>query len=411
MRDPLIIESLRRKYQALGPTMDESLRRHWAAAEALELPRGGLSAVAEATGLSMTTIRRGVRELHAPPGGPVGSPSRRRIRHPGGGRKTLAAHDPTLLSDLERLVDPVTRGDPQSPLRWTCKSTRNLADALNRQGHRVSPGTVASMLKGCKYSLQANRKTREGSSHADRNQQFEHINDRVYQFLTRGEPVVSMDTKKKELLGDFKNAGREFQPEGYPEETGCHDFEDKTLGKAVPYGLYDMTSDRGWVRVGIDHDTAEFAVAALRGWWQEMGQPVYPKAKELLLTVDAGGSNGNRNRLWKLSLQRLADEIGLRISVCHFPPGTSKWNKIEHQMSNRTTQNWRGRPLRSLEVIVNLIGATKTRSGSRIQVAVDKNAYRLGIKVSDEEFARIRIEPEEFHGEWNYTILPRQSGI
>jgi Rhodopirellula transposase DDE domain len=411
MRDPLIIESLRRKYQALGPTMDESLRRHWAAAEALELPRGGLSAVAEATGLSMTTIRRGVRELHAPPGGPVGSPSRRRIRHPGGGRKTLAAHDPTLLSDLERLVDPVTRGDPQSPLRWTCKSTRNLADALNRQGHRVSPGTVASMLKDCKYSLQANRKTREGSSHADRNQQFEHINDRVYQFLTRGEPVVSMDTKEKELLGDFKNAGREFQPEGYPEETGCHDFEDKTLGKAVPYGLYDMTSDRGWVRVGIDHDTAEFAVAALRGWWQEMGQPVYPKAKELLLTVDAGGSNGNRNRLWKLSLQRLADEIGLRISVCHFPPGTSKWNKIEHQMSNRITQNWRGRPLRSLEVIVNLIGATKTRSGSRIQVAVDKNAYRLGIKVSDEEFARIRIEPEEFHGEWNYTILPRQSGI
>ena len=409
MRDPLIVESLRRKYQALGPTMDECLRRHWAAAEALELQWGGLSAVAEATGLSLTTIRRGVRELHAPPEVPVSPSSRRRIRHPGGGRKTLAALDPTLLSHLEMLVDPVTRGDPESPLRWTCKSTRNLADALNLQGHRISPGTVASMLKDCKYSLQANRKTREGLSHPDRNQQFEHINDRVYQFLTRGQPVVSMDTKKKELIGDFKNCGREYQPEGCPEETGCHDFEDKILGKAIPSGLYDMTSDGGWVRIGIDHDTAEFAVAALRGWWQKMGQQVYPKAKELLITVDGGGSNGRRNRLWKLSLQRLADEIGLRISVCHFPPGTSEWNKIEHQMSHRITENWRGRPLRSLEVIVNLIGGTKTRSGSRIQVEVDRNSYKLGIKVSDEEFARIRIEPEEFHGEWNYTILPRQS--
>lgn len=409
MRDPLIVESLRRKYQALGPTMDECLRRHWAAAEALELQWGGLSAVAEATGLSLTTIRRGVRELHAPPEVPVSPSSRRRIRHPGGGRKTLAALDPTLLSHLEMLVDPVTRGDPESPLRWTCKSTRNLADALNLQGHRISPGAVASMLKDCKYSLQANRKTREGLSHPDRNQQFEHINDRVYQFLTRGQPVVSMDTKKKELIGDFKNCGREYQPEGCPEETGCHDFEDKILGKAIPYGLYDMTSDGGWVRIGIDHDTAEFAVAALRGWWQKMGQQVYPKAKELLITVDGGGSNGRRNRLWKLSLQRLADEIGLRISVCHFPPGTSKWNKIEHQMFNRITENWRGRPLRSLEVIVNLIGGTKTRSGSRIQVEVDRNSYKLGIKVSDKEFARIRIEPEEFHGEWNYTILPRQS--
>jgi hypothetical protein len=262
-----------------------------------------------------------------------------------------------------------------------------------------------------KFSLQANRKTREGSSHPDRNQQFEHINDRVFQFLTRGQPVVSMDTKKKELIGDFKNGGREFQREGRPEETRCHDFEDKALGKAIPYGLYDMTSDRGWVRVGIDHATAEFAVASLKGWWQKMGRQVYPKAKELLITVDGGGSNGTRNRLWKLSLQRLADEIGLRISVCHFPPGTSKWNKIEHQMFNRITQNWRGRPLRSLEVIVNLIGATKTRSGSRIEVEVDKNSYARGIKVSDEEFARIRIEPEEFHGEWNYTIVPRSSKI
>ena len=389
--------------------MDERLRRNWAAAEALELRWGGLSAVAEATGLSLTTIRRGVRELQAPARVPPSPSSRRRIRQPGGGRKALATRDPALVSDLERLVDPVTRGDPESPLRWTCKSTRNLADQLNRQGHRVSPGTVASLLKRLNYSLQANRKTREGSSHPDRNQQFEHINDRVYQFLLRGQPVVSVDTKKKELIGDFKNGGREYQPEGCPEETGCHDFADKTLGKAIPYGLYDLTSDQGWVRVGIDHDTAEFAVAALRGWWREMGQRVYPRAEELLITADGGGSNGIRCRLWKLSLQRLADEIGLRISVCHFPPGTSKWNKIEHQMFNRITQNWRGRPLRSLEVIVNLIGATKTRSGSRIQVEVDRNSYELGIKVSDEEFAQIRIEREEFHGEWNYTILPRRS--
>ena len=407
MRDPVIVERLRRKYQALRPSMDERLRRNWAAAEALELPWGGLSAVSEATGLSLITIRRGVRELQAPPEATASPPSRRRIRQPGGGRKALTTEDPALVSALERLVDPMTRGDPESPLRWTCKSTRNLASQLNLQGHHVSPGTVATLLKQLDYSLQANRKAREGSSHPDRNQQFEHINDRVYQFLTRGQPVISVDTKKKELIGDFKNGGREYQPAGCPEETGCHDFEDKTLGKAIPYGLYDRTNDHGWVRVGIDHDTAEFAVATLRSWWREMGQRVYPQAEELLITADGGGSNGIRLRLWKLSLQRLADEMGLRISVCHFPPGTSKWNKIEHQMFNRITQNWRGRPLRSLEVIVNLIGATKTRSGARIQVEVDRTSYELGIKVSDEEFARIRIERDEFHGEWNYTILPR----
>jgi DDE family transposase len=410
MRDPVIVESLRRKYQALRPNLDERLRRHWAAAEALELEWGGLSAVVEATGLSLTTIRRGVRELQAPPEAPLSrSPRRRRVRRPGGGRKTLATLDPDLVSDLEKLVDPTTRGHPESPLRWTCKSTRNLAQELNLQGHHVGPGTVATLLKDLDYSLQANRKTREGSSHPDRNQQFEYINSRVYQFLVRGQPVVSVDTKKKELIGDFKNGGREYQPAGCPEQTGCHDFEDKTLGKAIPYGLYDMTHEQGWVRVGIDHDTGEFAVAALRGWWREMGQRVYPKAEELLITADGGGSNGIRLRLWKLSLQRLADEIGLRISVSHFPPGTSKWNKIEHQMFNRITQNWRGRPLRSLEVIVNLIGSTKTRSGARIQVEVDRNTYELGIKVSDQEFARIRIERDEFHGEWNYSILPRES--
>jgi hypothetical protein len=408
MRDPAIVDSLRRKYQALRSNLDERLRRNWAAAEALELPWGGRSAVAEATGLSLATIRRGVRELQAPLETPLSPPPRRRrVRQPGGGRKALAALDPGLVRDLESLVDPLTRGDPEAPLRWTCKSTRNLAAQLNRQGHRVSPGTVATLLKDLDFSLQANRKTREGASHPDRNQQFEHINTRVYQALQRGQPVVSVDTKKKELIGDFKNGGREYQPAGCPEKTRCHDFEDKTLGKAIPYGLYDLTNNQGWVRVGIDHDTAEFAVAALRSWWRQMGQRVYPQAEELLITADGGGSNGSRLRLWKLSLQRLADEIGMRIAVCHFPPGTSKWNKIEHQMFNRITENWRGRPLRSLEVIVNLIGATTTRRGARIQVEVDRNSYPIGIKVSEEDFAGIRIERDEFHGDWNYSILPR----
>jgi hypothetical protein len=388
--------------------MDERLKRRWAAAEALELGWGGLSAVAEATGLSMNTLRRGVRELPTPSTGSATGSSRHRIRQPGGGRKTLAGLDPSLVSDLEKLVDPVTRGDPESPLRWTCKSTRNLADQLTRQGHRVSPGTVASLLRQMDYSLQANRKTREGSSHPDRNQQFEYINTTAYRFLERGQPVISVDTKKKELVGDYKNGGREYQPQGCPEETGCYDFKDKVLGKAIPYGIYDQINAQGWVRVGIDQDTAEFAVATLRSWWRNMGREVYPEAQELLITADGGGSNGIRNRLWKVSLQRLADEIGLKISVCHFPPGTSKWNKIEHQMFNRITQNWRGRPLRSLEIIVNLIGDTKTRSGSRIRVELDRSPYRTGIKVSDEEYAKIRIERAEFHGEWNYSIRPRQ---
>jgi hypothetical protein len=408
MKDPSIIEPLRRKFQSLHPLMDERLKRRWAAAEALELGWGGLSAVAEATGLSMNTLRRGVHELQTPSTELATGSSRPRVRRPGGGRKTLAGLDPTLVNDLEKLVDPVTRGDPESPLRWTCKSTRHLADQLTRQGHRVSPGTVATLLKQMDYSLQANRKTREGSSHPDRNQQFEYINAMVYQFLERGQPVISVDTKKKELVGDYKQGGREYQPKGHPEETGCYDFKDKVLGKAIPYGIYDQISDQGWVRVGIDHDTAEFAVATLGSWWVNMGQEVYPEAQELLITADGGGSNGIRNRLWKMSLQRLADEIGLKVSVCHFPPGTSKWNKIEHQMFNRITQNWRGRPLRSLEIIVNLIGDTKTRSGSRIRVELDRHQYPTGIKVSDEEYAKIRIERAEFHGEWNYSILPRQ---
>ena len=408
MRDPSIIEQLRRKFQSFHPLMDERVMRRWAAAEASELGWGGLSAVAEATGLSINTLRRGVRELQTPSAAPATGSSRHRIRQPGGGRKTLAVLDPSLISALEQLVDPVTRGDPESPLRWTCKSTRNLADQWTRQGHRVSPGTVASLLKQMDSSLQANRKTREGSSHPDRNQQFEYINATVYQFLERGQPVVSVDTKKTELVGDYKHGGRENQPEGGPDETGCYDFQDKTLGTAIPYGIYDQINAQGWVWVGIDHETAEFAVAALRSWWRDMGRKVDPKAQELLIPADGGGSNGIRNRLWKLSLQRLADEIGLKISVSHFPPGTSKWNKIEHQMFNRITQNWRGRPLRSLEIIVNLIGDPKMRSGSRIRVEVDRNPYQRGIKVSDEDYAKIRIERAEFHGEWNYIILPGQ---
>jgi hypothetical protein len=381
--------------------MDERLKRRWAAAEALELGWGGLSAVAEATGLSMNTLRRGVRELPTPATGSATGSSRHRIRQPGGGRKTWAGLDPALVSALEKLVDPVTRGDPESPLRWTCKSTRNLADQLTRQGHRVSPGTVASLLRQMDSSLPAKRTTREGSSHPARHQQFESINTTVSRFLERGQPAIAVDTKQKELVGASKKGGRAYQPQGCPEETGCYDFKDKVVGKAIPDGIYDQINAQGWVRGGIDHDPAEFAVAPLRSGWRNMGRAVYPEAQELLITADGGGSTGIRNRLWKVSLQRLADEIGLKISMCHFPPGTSQWNKIEHPMFNRITQNWRGRPLRSLEIIVNLIGDTKTRSGSRIRVALERSPYRTGIKVSDEAYAKIRIERAEFHGEWN----------
>ncbi len=401
------ITLVRQKYQTLVLMMDERMRRRWAASEAVALGWGGITAVSEATGLSPTTIRLGLAESRAPEADLNPRPDDPRVRRPGGGRKRLAEEDRTLLTDLETLVNPSTRGDPQSPLRWTCKSTRNLAEALVDQGHRVSHQTVARLLQASGYNLQVNRKNREGDSHPDRDAQFEHIARQARSFQRRGQPVVSVDTKKKELVGDFKNAGREWQPEGSPEEVRCKDFKDQVLGKVAPYGVYDQTVNEGWVSVGIDHDTARFATETLRRWWSKMGVRVYPRATDLLVTADGGGSNSSRSRLWKVALQGLADLIGVRIHVCHFPPGTSKWNKIEHRMFCHITENWRGRPLVSRAVVVNLIGSTKTRTGLRINAELDTSTYKTGLKVTDEEFATIKIKKAKFHGEWNYTISPR----
>jgi len=326
------------------------------------------------------------------------------VRQKGGGRKKASVKDPDLLLDLEKLLEPVTRGDPQSPLRWTCKSVRNLAEELRAQGHQVSHMLVAELLHELKYSLQVNRKTKEGSSHPDRNAQFEYINAKATEFLRRGQPAISVDTKKKEQVGDYKNGGREWRPKGQPEPVQVHDFGKQ---KDVPYGVYDLGQNAGWVSVGTDHDTSAFAVESIRRWWNMMGRETYPDARQLLITADSGGSNGSRVRLWKLELQKLADETGLEISVCHFPPGTSKWNKIEHRLFSFITKNWRGKPLVSHEVIVNLIAATTTRTGLRVQSQLDTGKYPKGIKVSKPEFAAIQLYPDTFHGEWNYTITPR----
>jgi hypothetical protein len=325
----------------------------------------------------------------------------------GGGRKPVTQHDPGLEAALEALVNPATRGHPESPLRWTCKSTGILAGELQRQNHQVSDRTVAALLKAIGYSLQANRKMREGSSHEDRNAQFEHINRRVISFQKRGEPVVSIDTKKKELVGEFKNPGQEWEPQGKPVGVNVHDFPDKKLGKAIPYGVYDMTSNEGWVSVGIDHDTAEFATASVRRWWEEMGAKRFERATKLMITADGGGSNSSRSRLWKIALQKLADQVGLCLEICHFPPGTSKWNKIEHRLFSFITKNWRGRPLTSYQVIVNLIANTTTSTGLLVKAALDTNHYETGIEVSDEELAQVKMTPATFHGEWNYTIRPK----
>ena len=381
------------------------MRRQWAASEATDLGWGGVTAVSRATGLSRNTIMAGARELEHRRTHPSPTVSLR-IRAPGGGRKRLSQTDPELVDALEALVDPATRGHPESPLRWTCKSTAALAQALRERRHPVSDRTVAKMLKAAGYSLQANRKTREGSVHADRNTQFEHINRRVLAFQRRGEPVVSIDTKKKELVGEFRNVGREWQPQGKPVEVKVHDFPEKGKGKAIPYGVYDLASNEGWVSVGIDHDTARFAAASVRRWWREMGVERFPQATKLMITADGGGSNGSRNRLWKVALQDLADELDLRLEVCHFPPGTSKWNKIEHRLFSFITKNWRGRPLTTYQVIVNLIAHTTTQAGLRVRAALDTNRYETGIKVSDEQLARVRIRPAKFHGDWNYTIRP-----
>jgi hypothetical protein len=386
--------------------MDERMRRQWAAAEAMELAWGGISCVARATGISRTTILAGMRELRMQESSPVlPSPG---IRRPGGGRKLALETDPGLWDALDALVDPVTRGHPESPLRWTCKSTRRLAEELTRQGHPVSDRTVARLLYDAGYSLQANRKTREGKNHPDRNAQFEHINEQVRRVQKRGLPVVSIDTKKKENVGDFKNPGQEWRPEDDPQKVRVHDFKDKHLGKAIPHGVYDMTNNQGWVSVGINHDTAHFAANSIRQWWERMGQQRFPRASELMITADGGGSNNYRSRLWKVALQKLANDLDFKLRVCHFPPGTSKWNKIEHRLFSYITSNWRGQPLVSLQAIVNLIASTTTKTGLIVQAAVDTNVYETGIKVSDEEMAKLRLRPCEFHGEWNYTVAPQK---
>ena len=408
-------EEIEKKYRALEPLLDEATLRLWAAVEARSLGRGGVSLVARAIGISRTTIYAGLAELDAadvaqrrrlPPA--PGAPSRR-IRGPGGGRKRLADLDASLLVDLDALVEPTSRGDPKSALRWTCKSTTRLAEELGRMGHQVSRSTVCDLLAQMGYSLQSVRKTREGTQHSDRDAQFRYIADMVAQYQRQRQPVISVDTKKKEMVGDFKNAGREWQPKGQPEPVRVHDFIDPELGKIAPYGVYDVTANEGWVRVGINHDTAEFAVQTIRRWWLEMGRPLYPRARRLLITADCGGSNGNRVRLWRVQLQQLADELGLTVQVCHFPPGTSKWNKIEHRLFCHITNNWRGRPLLTREVVVNLIGNVSTTQGLKVRAELDENVYEAGIKVSDAELAEVVIERDEFHGEWNYRIKPRQS--
>jgi len=401
------MEAVRTKYQLLQPLMTERLRRQWAACEAESLGRGGMTLVADATGLSRTTIWAGRRELRRRADQPQDDLAPERVRAPGGGRHLVEQDDSTLLTALLALVESSTRGDPQSPLCWTSKSTRRLAEELRARGHAVSHQTIAALLSDLGYSLQANSKTKEGRGHPDRDAQFEHINQQVRAFQAEGQPVVSVDAKKKELVGDFRNPGREWRRRGHPEEVRAKDFPDKQLGKAIPEGVSDLGRNEGWVSVGIDHDTAEFAGESIRRWWQEMGSLVYAGARRLLITADAGGSNGYRSRLWKVTLQGLADDLGLRISVCHFPPGTSRWNKIEHRMFCHITQNWRGRPLRSRAIVVNLIGHTTTKTGLQMRAELDARAYRLGIKVSDEELAAIRLEKASFHGEWNYTIAPK----
>ena len=395
-------EAIGERYRVLAGDLDERRRRLWAAAEARSHGRGGIAAVARASGIAESTIRAGLRELEC--GESIGTA---RVRRAGGGRKPITETDPSLAEDLERLVDPESRGDPEQPLRWTAKSVRKLADGLRELGHEVSHQTVARLLRSRGFSLQANAKTREGSSHPDRDLQFRHINETAGEAIAAGQPVISVDTKKKELIGDFKNAGRELRPKGSPIAVRTHDFLDQQLGKAIPYGVYDIAEDTGFVNVGIDSDTAQFSVASIRAWWQQLGRARYPDASELTITADCGGSNGNRTRLWKTELQRLADETGLALTVCHFPPGTSKWNKIEHRLFSFISQNWRGKPLLSHEVIVNLIGATTTRTGLEVYARLDEHSYPKHVKVTDAQLAAVNLQGHDFHPDWNYTIKPR----
>jgi hypothetical protein len=406
MQHPMT-QTIAAKFAILKPLLDERARRLWAAVEARALGRGGISQVAEATGLARATVRAGLQELALPATATGPQPPPARLRRPGGGRKPLGTRDPHLVQALETLVDPVTRGDPMSLLRWTCKSAAKLAAALQAQGHVVSERTVNRLLHDLGYSLQSNRKTLEGCHHPDRDAQFQYIHRRAKVFQTQEQPVISVDTKKKELVGQYRNAGQEWHLQGQPEEVNVYDFPDKELGKIIPYGVYDEATNTGWVSVGVDHDTAEFAVETVRRWWRYMGSQVYPKAKRILITADGGGSNGSRCRLWKVELQRFADESGLAISVCHFPPGTSKWNKIEHRMFCHITENWRGRPLVSREVVVNLIGHTTTKTGLTIRSALDENSYPTGREVTNQQMESLAIKRDKFHGEWNYTIRPK----
>jgi hypothetical protein len=394
--------SAKHRFLYLLPFLDERMRRLVAAAEAKVLGYGGVSAVSKETGVSRRAIAQGLVELDEP----VALARSSRIRKEGGGRKRAADKDPGLKRSLEALVEATTRGDPQSPLLWTCKSVRKLADELRNMGHTASHQLVSDLLKEMGYSLQANQKTIEGGLNPDRNAQFEHICETVKSFQAQRNPVISVDTKKKELVGNFKNGGRELRPKGEPEQVRVHDFIIPELGKAAPYGVYDVTNNVGWVSVGIDHDTAAFAVNSISSWWHTMGKPTYPTARELLITADGGGSNGYRVRLWKVELQRLANETGLSISVSHLPPGTSKWNKIEHKLFSFITQNWRGKPLVSYEVIVNLIAATTTKTGLKVQSELDTREYPKGVTITDELFDKINIVKHDFHGEWNYTIHP-----
>ena len=402
MPDEKVVAWIRSKFILLGSDLDERGRRRWAATEALSLGRGGIVAVAKATGLSDRTIRNGLQELNRRE---VLDPGRQ--RKPGAGRKSRVDEQPTLIAALEALVEPTSRGDPMSPRRWTCKSLANLAAELSQQGFVVSHTTVGQLLKHSGYSLQANRKTREGKDYPDRDAQFAHINRRVAAYGRGGRPAVSVDTKKKEPLGNKKNGGREYRPKGKPLEVDSHDFPDPKLGKAIPYGVYDLAHNEAWVSVGITHDTAEFAVAAIAQWWEQLGYPRYPTAARVLITADSGGSNGHRNRLWKQELQRLADTTGMIIEVCHYPPGTSKWNKIEHRLFCHITRNWRGVPLATYEVVVNLVSSTRTQQGLEVHCWLDEKAYTKGRKVSKKEFAALRIRRNKFHGDWNYEILPR----
>jgi hypothetical protein len=398
--------TIRERYLKLKDNLVERARRLFAASEAMAAGRGGIAAAARATGMAASAIGRGIKELSAIEAGAAPAVPPTRSRRPGGGRKKTTEKDPTLLPDLIQLVESTTRGDPESPLLWTARSQRNIVDALTKQGHQTSMKMVSRLLKELGYSLQANRKQLEGMQHPDRNAQFEHVNESIRRQSEADQPAISVDTKKKELVGNYKNGGRELRPQGEPEDVNVHDFPDKEQGKVAPYGIYDLKKNEAWVSVGISHDTAEFAVQAIRTWWTEMGADRYPNASSLLVTADGGGSNGYRVRLWKLELQGLADELGFPITVCHLPPGTSKWNKIEHRLFSFITQNWRGKPLLTHQVIVNLIAATTTTNGLTVRSRLDERTYRKGRRVSDKELALVNLEPHVFHGEWNYTIRP-----